>query len=191
MKSLSAGTVCAATGLAVLAGLGALPAFSSPAAGNAPPRQVQAAPRTPTVGRLAPPFSLTTFAGESASLTELRGQVVVINIWATWCGPCRTEMPMMHRYYQANRARGLAMFGVTTEDSVRPSHPAMRRLSGLLAYPLSNRMRGPYGANAAVPTTYVIDRGGIIRQIQVGSYSESSFREAIDPLLAAPPPPVS
>jgi cytochrome c biogenesis protein CcmG, thiol:disulfide interchange protein DsbE len=160
------------------------PSAAQPAAARPAP-----APSRPTVGRLAPDFSLVTFAGDSVSLDQLRGQVIVINIWATWCAPCRAEMPMMHGYYSANRARGLAMFGVTTEDSVNPRHPAMQRLSSILAYPLSNRMRGPYGRNvAAVPTTYIIDRAGIVREIRAGAYTAEMFRASVAPLLAEPAP---
>jgi cytochrome c biogenesis protein CcmG, thiol:disulfide interchange protein DsbE len=147
------------------------------------------APSRPTGGRLAPDFSLVTFAGDRISREQLRGEVIVINIWATWCAPCRAEMPMMHSYYAANRQRGLAMFGVTTEDSVNPRHPAMQRLSSILAYPLSNRMRGTYGNNVtSVPTTYIIDRAGIVREIHTGAYTAETFRAAVSPLLAEPAP---
>ncbi len=143
----------------------------------------------PIEGRPAPSFSLVTFAGDRVSLEQLRGQVIVINIWATWCAPCRSEMPMMHNYYRVNRSRGLAMFGVTTESSVSPRHPALQRVSAALSYPLSNRMRGNYGDVTAVPTTYIIDRAGVVRHIQAGAYSAEEFRGVLDPLLAEAPLP--
>ena len=142
-----------------------------------------AAPRTPTPGAPAPAFSLTTFDKRKVTLAELRGKVVVINYWATWCAPCKAEMPMMHSYFKANQARGLEMFGVTTEDSV-PKYQ-LKRVSELLSYPLSNRMSSGYGAiDNAVPSTYIIDRKGILRHAKKGAYSAAEFKAALDPLLA-------
>jgi cytochrome c biogenesis protein CcmG, thiol:disulfide interchange protein DsbE len=163
--------------------------MSAPSSAQSAAARPARAPSRPTVGRLAPDFSLVTFAGDRFSRDQMRGQVIVINIWATWCAPCRAEMPMMHSYYAANRERGLAMFGVTTESSVSPRHPALQRVSSALAYPLSNQMRGPYGNNVtAVPTTYIIDRAGIVREIHTGAYSAETFRAAVSPLLAEPAP---
>lgn len=138
---------------------------------------------TPKVGAAAPEFSLTTLSKRKVKLSELRGQVVVVNYWATWCGPCKAEMPMMHSYFKANQARGMEMFGVTTEDSV----PAFRleKVAALLSYPLAAKISGGYGAiDNAVPSTYIIDRKGVLRVAKAGAFSASEFRAAVDPLLA-------
>lgn len=138
------------------------------------------------VGAAAPEFTLTTLAKRKVRLSELRGKVVVVNYWATWCGPCKAEMPMMHAYFQKNQARGLEMFGVTTEDSV-PAY-RLKELSSVLSYPLATRISGGYGAiGKAVPSTYIIDRKGVLRIAQAGAFTARSFREAIDPLLAEAP----
>lgn len=140
------------------------------------------AKKAPTPGFAAPAFTLTTFDKRKVTLAEMKGKVVVINYWATWCAPCKAEMPMMHRYFKANQARGLEMFGVTNENSVPKSQ--LKQVSDLLSYPLSNRMTGPYGAiDKAVPSTYIIDRKGIIRHAKKGAYTEREFKAAIDPLL--------
>ena len=145
-----------------------------------------AAPRTPALGEPAPAFSLTTFDKRKVTLAELRGKVVVINYWATWCAPCKAEMPMMHRYFKANQARGLEMFGVTTEDSL-PKYQ-LKRVSELLSYPLSNRISGGYGAiDNSLPSTYIIDRKGVLRHAKKGAYSAAEFKAALDPLLAEAP----
>ena len=139
--------------------------------------------KTPTPGHPAPPFTLTTFDKRKVTLAEMKGKVVVINYWATWCAPCKAEMPMMHRYFKANRARGLEMFGVTTEDSV--SKTQLKKVSELLSYPLSNRMSRGYGSiDNAVPSTYIIDRKGIVRHAKKGAYTERELKAALDPLLA-------
>lgn len=145
-----------------------------------------AAPRTPALGEPAPAFSLMTFDKRKVTLAELRGKVVVINYWATWCAPCKAEMPMMHRYFKANQARGLEMFGVTTEDSL-PKYQ-LKRVSELLSYPLSNRISGGYGAiDNSLPSTYIIDRKGVLRHAKKGAYSAAEFKAALDPLLAEAP----
>lgn len=139
--------------------------------------------KTPTPGHPAPSFTLTTFDKRKVTLAEMKGKVVVINYWATWCAPCKAEMPMMHRYFKANQARGLEMFGVTTEDSVPKFQ--LKKVSELLSYPLSNKMSSGYGSiDNAVPSTYIIDRKGIVRHAKKGAYTEREFKAALDPLLA-------
>jgi len=142
--------------------------------------------KTPTPGFAAPAFTLTTFDKRKVTLAEMKGKVVVINYWATWCAPCKAEMPMMHRYFKANQARGLEMFGVTTEDSVPKAQ--LKKVSDVLSYPLSNRMTGNYGSiDNAVPSTYIIDRKGIVRHAKKGAYTDREFKAALDPLLAEAP----
>jgi peroxiredoxin len=139
--------------------------------------------KTPTPGYPAPAFTLTTFEKRKVTLAEMKGKVVVINYWATWCAPCKAEMPMMHDYFKANQARGLEMFGVTTQDSL-PQYQ-LKKLSAVLSYPLSNKMSRGYGAiDNAVPSTYIIDRKGIVRHAKKGAFTAREFKAAIDPLLA-------
>src|SRR4051812_19494075 len=94
------------------------------AAGFAPPHAAPYAPAPVSnkvvIGQAAPEFTLKTFAHEDIALSSLRGQVVVLNLWATWCIPCREEMPMMDRYYRTHSGKGLRIFAVATEDSVQP-----------------------------------------------------------------------
>lgn len=138
---------------------------------------------TPKVGFAAPEFTLTTFAKRKVRLSELRGKVVIINYWATWCAPCKAEMPMMHDYFRANQGRGLEMFGVTTEDSIQPFQ--LKKLSAALSYPLAAKINGGYGAiGDAVPSTYIIDRKGVVRVAKAGAFTTATFKAAVDPLLA-------
>ena len=159
--------------LAALAGLGAV---------------ASAKPQQPGVGQPAQPFTITTFAKQKVRLADLRGKVVVINYWATWCAPCKAEMPMMdavHRRFQDN---GLEIFAVTTEDSVPPYQ--LRRVASLLSFPLATKLAGlGYGAiNGAVPTSYVIDRNGTLRYAKSGAFDLESFQAVILPLLREPAP---
>jgi peroxiredoxin len=145
-----------------------------------------AAAGPPKVGEPAPAFSLTTLDKRKVRLEELKGKVVVINLWATWCGPCKSEMPMMHAYYQKHHAQGLEMFGVTSEGIGVRSW--LKKLTRVLSYPLANQVLPRYRPiDGAVPSTFVIDRKGVLRVAKQGAFSEAAFRKTIDPLLAEAP----
>jgi peroxiredoxin len=141
-----------------------------------------------SVGQAAPDFELITFEGKVVRLADLKGQVVVLNYWATWCGPCRNEMPMFDRYLRAHAGQGLQIFSITTEGSVPAAK--LRPLAHALAFPLATKLRGGgYGiVKNAVPTSYVIDRSGVVRLAQAGSFTEAGFDRIIAPLLAEPAP---
>src|SRR5690349_13827306 len=69
-------------------------------------------------GDPAPPFKVTTFGGDTVSLDDLKGQVVVLNYWATWCGPCRVELPILNDYFRRHPRPDLKILAVTVEGSV-------------------------------------------------------------------------
>ncbi|HZF43216.1 MAG TPA: TlpA disulfide reductase family protein [Sphingomonadaceae bacterium] len=135
------------------------------------------------VNQPAPAFSGRTFDKQDFTLGGLKGRVVVLNYWATWCAPCKAEMPMMDRFYRRHHASGFSMIGVTTEDSA----PAfmLKKVDVALAYPLALRFKGSaYERTKSVPTSYVIDRRGVLRHIKVGAFAEDEFDALIMPLLA-------
>lgn len=140
----------------------------------------------PKIDIAAPDFTVTLFNKTKVSLADMRGKVVVINYWATWCGPCKAEMPMMDLYHRRNKARGFEIFGVVTRDSLPPSK--LKQLASLLSYPLALGLKGKYGViGEAVPTSYIIDRKGVIRYAKAGSFEEERFKALIDPLLDEAP----
>ncbi len=145
--------------------------------------QAQAKSKT---GQPAPPFEVKLFDGTKTTLESYRGKVVVINYWATWCGPCKAEIPMMSRYHQLAKTRGFEIIGVVTKDSVSPKQ--LTKLSVALSYPLASDLKGKYGQiDDAVPTNYVIDRKGVLRYAKAGSFDPQEFVDLINPLLAEKP----
>jgi cytochrome c biogenesis protein CcmG/thiol:disulfide interchange protein DsbE len=160
------------------------------AAGFASPPTAHPAPapaKKIVVGQPAPHFTLKTFDKQTVTLADLRGQVIVINLWATWCAPCKAEMPMMDAYFRAHRHKGLRIYGVQTQDSIPPFR--LRELAGVLAYPLTLSFRGGgYEDVKAVPTSYIIDRKGIVRYAQANALDHDEFDALLRPLLAEPAP---
>jgi peroxiredoxin len=136
----------------------------------------------------APDFALTTFDGESKTLSSQRGKVVIVNLWASWCGPCRAEMPALKKIYEANRQRGLVVFAVnsTFQDNEQDARLFARDLN--LTFDL---LLDPDGAVSrryllrALPSTFFIDRRGIIRTVIVGGpMSEATLQTQVETLLA-------
>jgi cytochrome c biogenesis protein CcmG/thiol:disulfide interchange protein DsbE len=136
------------------------------------------------VGDAAPHYVVRTFDKTDIDSADLRGQVVVINRWATWCVPCKAELPRLDAYYRAHATQGLRIFAVASEDSV--ADYKLRPLSAALAFPLAYRVRGGFPTLDGVPTNYVIDRTGIVRYAQAGAFDEKTLEAVLTPLLAAP-----
>jgi cytochrome c biogenesis protein CcmG/thiol:disulfide interchange protein DsbE len=145
-----------------------------------------AAAKEPVVGASAPTFRVTTFDGKKLTLADFKGQVLVVNFWATWCAPCKEELPLLDKYYRARENVGLRILAVTTEDSV-PQYQ-LKKLAAALAIPMVRQFRGDYGPLKAVPTNYVIDRAGVLRYAKAAALTLDDLNEILIPLLreAAP-----
>jgi thiol-disulfide isomerase/thioredoxin len=134
-----------------------------------------------------PKFTISTFDKQKIRPDQLRGQVVIINRWATWCGPCKQELPELDTYYRLHAKDGLRIFAATTEDSV-PDY-LLKPLSNMLAFPLAHRVSGSaFDILDGVPTNYVIDRNGIVRYAKAGAFDAETLDAVIGPLLAEPVP---
>jgi cytochrome c biogenesis protein CcmG, thiol:disulfide interchange protein DsbE len=142
--------------------------------------------RDPVVGQPAPDVQLRLVDGQEVQLSNLRGQVVVLNFWATWCVPCRAELPMLDHYARARRDNGLRVFAVTTEDSL----PAwqLRKLFAAMAMQPVRAVRGPYRVLGGVPTNYIIDRAGRVRYARAGAFGLAELNALLVPLLNEPAP---
>ncbi|MGH6615336.1 TlpA family protein disulfide reductase [Sphingomonas sp.] len=142
--------------------------------------------KVPKVGDMAPPFEITLVDGSKVTLDQLRGNVVVLNFWATWCVPCREELPLLDRYYEVQKKNGLKIFAVTTEDSA-PIYQ-LKKMFALMKMPAVRKISGPYGRIKAVPTNYIIDRSGRIRYAKAASFSLEDLNTNLVPLLNEPVP---
>ena len=140
----------------------------------------------PVVGKPAPNAQMQTVSGQKFDLASLRGKVVVINFWATWCVPCRKELPLLDAYYRATREHGLVVLAATTEDSVPEYY--MRKLFAALAITPLHRLRGPYAPMEGVPTNFIIDRAGVVRYARAGAFTLDELNAELIPLLNEPAP---
>jgi cytochrome c biogenesis protein CcmG/thiol:disulfide interchange protein DsbE len=141
------------------------------------------------VGEPAPPFSGTTFDGQEISLDQLRGNVVIVNFWATWCAPCRVEMPLLDGYLRAREKNGLRVIAVTT-DANRLPKSFSAKLDGVTAMPLLRTFRGDYAPiGRAIPTNFIIDKAGVVRYAKAAAMDLDSLNEILVPLLNEPAPP--
>lgn len=140
-----------------------------------------AAGKEPEVGKPAPDFRVTTFDGKKIGLADFKGQVLVVNFWATWCTPCKKELPMLDFYYREREKAGLKVLAVTTEDSVPPSQ--LKKVAALLAIPMVRQFKGNYGPLKAVPTNYIIDRSGVLRYAKAAALNIDDMNEILIPLL--------
>jgi peroxiredoxin len=145
-----------------------------------------AAPAAVKVGERAPDFELTLIDGSKVRGSDLRGQVVVLNFWATWCAPCKTELPLLDTYYRLRKDKGLQVFAVATEDSL-PVYK-LKSLFAAMAIPFARRIKGPFAAMGALPTNYIIDRAGVVRYAKPGAFDLDDLNGLLVPLLRDPAP---
>jgi len=144
---------------------------------------------SPGVGDSAPPIAVQTLEGQAFDLAALRGRIVVVNFWATWCPPCRAEMPALDTFYRAFHGRGVDLIGLSA-DRARDI-AAVRGVMGQFSYPaalLAGAKPDGFGAPNILPITYLIDRDGRIRAIFGGKgrpLTMKALTDAILPLLPA------
>jgi cytochrome c biogenesis protein CcmG/thiol:disulfide interchange protein DsbE len=140
----------------------------------------------PKVGMVAPNFELTLVDGSKVTLDQLRGQVVVLNFWATWCGPCKTELPLLDKYYDIQKGKGLKVYAIATEDSL-PLY-MLKKLFAVMHMQSAKRIKGNYPVMTGLPTNYIIDRSGHIRYARSGAFDLDTLNQEIVPLLNEPVP---
>jgi peroxiredoxin len=122
-----------------------------------------------TVSGPAPDFTLKSQDGSNIKLSELRGQVVMVNFWASWCGPCRQEMPLLEQLYQRYQPMGFTLLGVNVEEDSSAANKVLKEIpvSFPILYDSRNSVSESYQVRA-MPSTFLIDRDGNIRYLHKG-----------------------
>lgn len=138
------------------------------------------------IGEKAPSFELTLIDGSKVRSEDLRGQVVVLNFWATWCVPCRTELPLLDSYYRLRKNNGLRVYAVATEGSL--AEYKLKPLFAAMAIPSARRIKGSFAVMGALPTNYIIDRAGIVRYAKAGAFDLDDLNQILVPMLREPAP---
>lgn len=149
------------------------------------PVTAPAADPAPLVDHPAPNFTLTTTEGETLTLGDLKGQVVLVNIWATWCPPCRAEMPTIQATYEQYRDQGFRVLAVNLQEDA-PTVAAFFRSYGLtFAAPLDadGAVSSTYRANV-LPSSFFVDRRGVIRAVYRGPMPRSVLDATVEQLLS-------
>jgi cytochrome c biogenesis protein CcmG/thiol:disulfide interchange protein DsbE len=137
-------------------------------------------------GAAAPGFALTTFEGDTLRLADLRGQVVVVNFWASWCKPCEEEAAALEAVWRHYRSQGqpVTFLGVDYVDTETQARAYLTRWD--ITYPngpdLQTRISQAYRIRG-VPETYFVDQAGTLVFVKVGPTDEAELRSVIDPLL--------
>ena len=145
-----------------------------------------AAQATSEISGPAPDFTLKSRSGENIKLSELRGQVVMINFWASWCGPCRQEMPILEQIYQHYAPMGFTLLGVNVEEDSAAANKVLKEIavSFPVLYDNKNQVSESYQVRA-MPTTVLIDRDGQMRFLHKGYQPgyEDSYQQQVRELI--------
>jgi len=135
---------------------------------------------------IAPDFTLRSVGGSNLRLAEQRGQVVLVNFWASWCGPCRQEMPQLDRLYQKYRSSGFVLLGVNVDDDARKAGDVAAKLG--VTFPVlldTDKAVSKLYDLSTMPSTVIIDRDGKVRYLHRGYLAgyEDNYDKQIRELL--------
>jgi cytochrome c biogenesis protein CcmG, thiol:disulfide interchange protein DsbE len=139
-----------------------------------------------SVGQPAPALVVPQLDGKTFDLARQRGKVVIVNFWATWCSPCRAEMPLLDSFYQRYHGQGLELLGMSVDDT--HDRGAVLRVMQKLSYPAalaaSAKVNG-FGPPLGVPMTWIIDSAGVVRArlLAGNAVTEQSLTQLVLPLL--------
>lgn len=135
----------------------------------------------------APELTLTNLSGEEESLADYHGQVVLVNLWATWCPPCKEELPVLQAYYETYKDEGFVILGI---DSQEPAEDVQNFIEttniAKITYPIWIDERGDAGlafSSFSLPASFVIDREGTVRLAWTGAISGTILEEHVTPVI--------
>jgi thiol-disulfide isomerase/thioredoxin len=142
------------------------------------------------VGAPAPAYSAVTLDGDSAHLSELAGQVVLLNVWATWCAPCREEIPALQELYKSHQGNNFQVVGVSVDGGRERQNIRQFAVDFGMTYPIwhdPDDVFGPTFRTLGVPVTLLIDREGVVRWRHMGPIviTDTALTMALTNALAA------
>jgi thiol-disulfide isomerase/thioredoxin len=141
----------------------------------------------PMAGFLAPDFELITLNGDTVTLSELQGKVVLVNFWASWCPPCRSEMPAMERIYTEYGPDDFVILAVNNTRQDNPSDAERFVSEKELTFPILFDTDGWVSSKYQVhslPTSFFVDRKGTVSEIVIGGMSEALLRTRVEELIS-------
>lgn len=144
----------------------------------------------PQVGDTAPALKGVDIDGKSFDLKDMKGKVVIINYWATWCGPCREEMPELSAFYRAYKSKGVELLGISFDRKANSA--VVKEVAHLYKIPaaLHDTITNDFGEPSALPITFFIDQRGVVYTIHSPTVARMTYgylEELIGPMLANPP----
>lgn len=134
----------------------------------------------------APDFTLKSYSGKNLKLSEYRGQVVLLNFWASWCGPCRQEMPLLDSLHAKYKSLGFTVLGVNVEEDSAKAVGVLKKnkLTFPILFDTENKVSKLYDISA-MPSTVIIDRDGVMRYLHQGYKpgDENVYKDVVKKLL--------
>ena len=126
----------------------------------------------PQIGKLAPDFKLSNLEGQSISLSDFRGKPVLLNFWASWCGPCRYEMPFIQEIYEKWSGKGLVILAVNLQENPSQVKEFVESFGFSFPVLLATNQEVSLAYNIrGIPATFFIDKDGIIQDIKIGAFA--------------------
>ena len=150
-------------------------------------RRTAQKPKTTTSGNLAPDFTVTDINGKKLTLSDYRGKVVLLTFWATWCAPCRAEIPHFVEMQQKYGPQGFQIVGISMDDDVKPVKAFYQEYK--MNYPVAvgdDKLAESFGGVLGLPVSFIIDRDGRIVKKFIGATEVSVFDKEVADLLSKP-----
>ncbi len=141
----------------------------------------------PAAGAAAPDFTLPALDGRPVQLSSEQGHVVIVNFWASWCGPCAHETPRLVQWYEQHRGRGLVVLGVDSLYLDSRSSVDSFAKDNRVSYPILLDGEGSISKQwraQQLPRSYVVDRGGVVRFMRIGELTADDLEAQVLPLLS-------